>query len=306
MSEHPSSPHLSKTEQILDLLLDALLERQAARQALSPQPAPPPTGEVEQPSPLPLTQVTGSADLTGLRGEPVRSGPEISDAPPGEVEAPEEPGLAASSEPEKGATGAEPGAWEVHEKALRAWHEGAEIEEEWTPPAPLPSINLGRAMARLFAVLGVLVVLINIPLNLQGVSLARMIPDSAALIIRDGLVLKGSGPDIYVLQDNKLRWISSLEAFDYFGYQWGDVHVVEDSFLQQFEKGRPIHVLLKCPQSPHIYALESGRKRWIKDIPTFTAEGYVWEDVKTVDCYYLRQLPNGTPIPEDAGPPPEP
>jgi len=164
------------------------------------------------------------------------------------------------------------------------------------PPAPLPSINLGRAMARLFMVLGVLVVLINVPLNLQGVSLARMIPDSAALIIRDGLVLKGNGPDIYVLQDNKLRWISSLEAFDYFGYQWGEVHVVEDSFLGQFEKGRPIHVLLKCPTSPHIYALESGRKRWVKDIATFVAEGYVWEDVKMVDCYYLRQLPNGTPI----------
>jgi hypothetical protein len=65
-------------------------------------------------------------------------------------------------------------------------------------------------------------------------------------------------------------------------------------------------VLLKCRTSPHIYALENGRKRWIKDIPTFEAEGYVWEDVKMVECGYLRRLPDGPSIPEDAGPPPQP
>jgi hypothetical protein len=295
MSEHSSSPHPSKTEQILDLLLDALLERQAARQALSPHPAPEPVGEVEQPSPPPVGPPAPHLPLIQARG---------SAGPASPVEEPEEPDFVAPVEPEQVSADAEPGAWEAHEKAMLAWE--TEAEKEWTPPPPLPSINLGRAMARLFMVLGVLVVLINIPLNLQGVSLARMIPDSAALIIRDGLVLKGSGPDIYVLQDNKLRWISSIEAFGYFGYQWDEVHVVEDSFLGQFEKGRPIHVLLKCPTSPHIYALENGRKRWIRDIPTFLAEGYVWEDVKIVDCYYLRQLPNGATIPENAGPPPEP
>jgi len=179
-------------------------------------------------------------------------------------------------------------------------------EEGWTPPPPLPSIGLGRTLGRLLLVLAVLVVLINIPINRYGTSLARIMPDTAALVIRDGLVLKGSGPEIYVLEDGKLRWISSLEAFEFFGYRWEQVHVVDDSFLEQFEKGKPIHVLLKCQGSPHIYALENGQKRWIKDIPTFEAEGYKWEDVKIVSCDYLRSLPDGPPIPEDAGPPPQP
>jgi hypothetical protein len=108
------------------------------------------------------------------------------------------------------------------------------------------------------------------------------------------------------LQDNKLRWITSLEAFQFFGYNWEQVHVVDDAFLAQFEKGRPIHVLLKCQGSPHIYALENDRKRWIKDIPTFEAQGYVWSDVQFVGCTYLRGIPDGPPIPEDAGPPPRP
>ena len=176
----------------------------------------------------------------------------------------------------------------------------------WTPPPPLPSINLGRTLGRLLLVLVALVVLINVPINRYGTSLARIMPDTAALVIRDGLVLKGSGPEIYVLEDNKLRWISSLKAFEFFGYRWEQVHIVDDSFLKQFEKGRPIHVLLKCEGSPHIYALENGQKHWIKDIPTFEAQGYVWEDVNFVSCDYLRNLPDGPPIPEDAGPPPQP
>jgi hypothetical protein len=174
-------------------------------------------------------------------------------------------------------------------------------EEGWTPPTPLPSITLGRLLLAL-----VVLVVISVPITRYGTSLARIMPDTASLIIRDGLVLKGSGPDIYVLENNKLRWISSLDAFEFFGYRWDQVHVVDDSFLEQFEKGRPIHVLLKCEGSPHIYALENGQKRWIKDIPTFEAEGYVWGDVKLVFCDYLRDLPDGPPIPEDAGPPPQP
>ncbi len=245
MSERPTSPKPPATEQILDLLLEALLERQAACQAQEE----PGLDRVSPPPPAPLPTVEPSAP------EPTA----------------EEP-----------------------------------AEESRTSPPPLPSINLGRTLGRLLLALAVLVVAINIPITRYGTSLARMMPDTAALVIRDGLVLKGSGPDIYVLEDDKLRWISSLEAFEFFGYRWEQVHVVDDSFLEKFERGRPIHVLLKCQGSPHIYALENGQKRWIKDIPTFEAQGYVWEDVKLVSCDYLRSLPDGPPIPEDAGPPPQP
>ena len=47
-------------------------------------------------------------------------------------------------------------------------------------------------------------------------------------------------------------------------------------------------------------------KRWIEDIDTFEAEGHKWEDVRFVSCQHLRELPDGPPIPEDAGPPPQP
>jgi len=163
-----------------------------------------------------------------------------------------------------------------------------------------------KFLARLVIAIALLVVAINIPIQRHGVSLARILPDSASLIIRDGLVLKGSGENIYMLQDEQLRWISSMDVFEHLGLTWGDVRVVGDTFLEQFEMGRPIYRIVKCKASPHIYALEEGKKRWIRDIETFTAEGYVWEDVQLVDCRYLRNLPDGVPIPEDAGPPPQP
>jgi len=179
-------------------------------------------------------------------------------------------------------------------------------EPGWVPPPRLPTIGLERALGRMLFLVLALTVLLNIPITRYGVSLARILPDSAALVIRDGLVVKGSGPEIYRLEDDKLRWISSMEAFEHLGLTWDDVRVVEDAFLTRFQRGTPIHVLLKCEDSPHIYRLEGERKRWIKDIATFEAEGHVWGDVRFVACEELRAIPDGPPIPEDAGAPPQP
>jgi len=179
-------------------------------------------------------------------------------------------------------------------------------EEGWEPPPQVPTMNLNRALGRFLAAVAILVIVVNLPINRYGTSLARLLPDSASLIIRDGLLLKGSGTQIFVVRDEKLRWISSLDAFDHLGFQWRDVNVVEDSFLARFEQGPPIHVLLKCDSSPHIYRLENNQKRWIRDIDTFLAEGHVWDDVRMVSCDYLRAIADGPPIPEDAGPPPQP
>jgi len=71
-----------------------------------------------------------------------------------------------------------------------------------------------------------------------------------------------------------------------------------------YEHANPI--LLKCATSPHIYLLERGEKRWIETIETFNDRGYVWRDVYFVTCEELRSIPDGTPIPASAGPPPRP
>lgn len=180
------------------------------------------------------------------------------------------------------------------------------MNEEETAVTTNKSSQLEFTLGRIIFLLIILVAVINIPFNRSGQNLARAMPDSSALVIRDGLLLKGSGPEVYVLENNQRRWISTLDAFQWYGYQWQRVHEVEDEFLQQFAEGQPIHLLLKCPTSPHVYVLEDGKKRWIKDIPTFEAQGYIWEDIQLTNCEQLAALPDGRPIPEDAGPPPQP
>ena len=76
--------------------------------------------------------------------------------------------------------------------------------------------------------------------------------------------------------------------------------------VQEAIYGQGYPILLKCYGSPHVYLLERGKKRWIKDIPTFEAQGFRWSDVREVPCADLRRIPDGPPIPPTAGTPPVP
>ena len=90
-----------------------------------------------------------------------------------------------------------------------------------------------------------------------------------------------------------------------FGINQGEVEALPASVQRiVFEQSPPI--LLKCYDSPHIYLLEEGEKRWIQDMDTFDDRGYVWRDVRLISCDDLRRVPDGVPLPADAGPPPQP
>lgn len=90
-----------------------------------------------------------------------------------------------------------------------------------------------------------------------------------------------------------------------FGVNQGKVETLPES-VQEIVFQKPTPILLKCSGSPHIYLLDRGEKRWVKDIETFTDRGYVWRDVQFVSCDDLRLVPNGASIPVNAGPTPQP
>lgn len=266
----------STTDQILDLLLDALQERQAAREA-----------------------ETGGTEKEEAHTSTVSKEPLSAVAQPIETAVVEE-WVATFTEPENDVT-----AEEREETAVSA---PMPTEPIATPDQnePLPSIHLEKLLGRMVIGVAMLILLINIPFNIHGTALARAMPDEAALVIRNGLLLKGSGDKVYVLENNELRWITSLALFESEGYHWDNVHEVEDRFIAQFEQGNPVYEAYKCATSPHVYVLENGEKRWVKDVPTFTGLGLVWEEVRIMPCSTLRETPDGLPIPPDAGEPPQP
>jgi hypothetical protein len=90
-----------------------------------------------------------------------------------------------------------------------------------------------------------------------------------------------------------------------FGINQGEVEALPET-VQEIVFEAPPPILLHCAGSPHIYLLDRGEKRWIESIDTFTDRGYVWRDVRLIPCDDLRSLPDGLPIPRDAGPPPQP
>lgn len=166
--------------------------------------------------------------------------------------------------------------------------------------SPQPGIHMGRTLGQILVILVVLLALVNIPFRNLGAGLAQLIPDRAAVVLVEGMLLKGSGPEVYRLEGHKLRLISGQEPWNsYFHDQ--QVTVVEDSLLQGLGKGRPIRRLVGCQDSPDVYALEDGRKRRVADPPPGD-RAKPWDQVRQVPCGYLSQLPEGPPISEDTGP----
>jgi hypothetical protein len=278
----------------LDALLDLLADEVVRR--LEQRSPPVPTGLDAVPSAPPSVPVT--------RAEPEEQAASAPEAIPEEqaASAPEAiPEEQAASAPEA-----------IPEEQVASAPEAIpEVEApptaEWVTDRALPDDSHSASlMTRLGIGIFVAVLLINIPFNAQGLALARSVPTSASLVIRNGLLVKAeTSPQIWVYRDDAFHWITSLTAFERLGYRWQNVHIVEPEFLDQFPKGRPFHVLLKCSSS-QIYRLDEEGKHWIVDIPTFQAEGYDWRDVKTVPCLDLRSLPDGDSIPPGRGSPPPP
>lgn len=173
------------------------------------------------------------------------------------------------------------------------------------PSQPVqPGLKVGRSLAQIVMVLVVLLVLVNVPLGDYTAGLAQLIPQTSAVIIQDGVMLKGSGPEIYIVEDYKLRLISQPETFNYY-FHPGHVISVDDSLLEKFGRGQPVRRLVKCPNNSAIFALENGQKRWVKDPPPANAAKR-WDRAVVISCVALYRLPDGLPIPTDAGLPPQP
>ena len=156
---------------------------------------------------------------------------------------------------------------------------------------------MGRSLGQILIVLLVLLALVNLPVNYSSAGLAHLLPGSPSIIIRDGMLLQGSGSEIYLLEDQRLRLISSPEAMQrYFGHS--HIYRVEDSLLAQLGQGQPIRRLLKCQGKPNVYALENGRKRRLTLSP-LPEPVKPWDRVDDVSCNYLASLPTGPAVTTD-------
>ncbi len=98
-----------------------------------------------------------------------------------------------------------------------------------------------------------------------------------------------SKPTVYVERNGKLHAIASTTMFYDLGYQWNQLHVV-----QQLPTpiGSPVQ-LFKLGMNPEVYLYQQGVLHWILSAQVFNSQGYQWDNV-----YDVTKLPAviGSPV----------
>ena len=53
-------------------------------------------------------------------------------------------------------------------------------------------------------------------------------------------MVKGSGAEVYLIEDGKRRWITTAAVFAARGYRWDQVHFVSNMDLEAIPLGDPL------------------------------------------------------------------
>jgi hypothetical protein len=98
----------------------------------------------------------------------------------------------------------------------------------------------------------------------------------------DGTLLKlSSFPRVYVVIQNKKKWISTPEVFTQLGYQWTSIQTIPDTILKQYPDYEDN--LIRQKNDYKVYLVVNGVKRHIPNPQIFIDYGFPWEDVVDTD-----------------------
>ena len=104
-------------------------------------------------------------------------------------------------------------------------------------------------------------------------------------LVLEGSLVKGSGPEIYLIEDGRRRWIKDERAFAYYGFDWSEVAQVNDQEFFQYAEGETLTtisfangVLIKGAREK-VYLLQEGKKCWITSPEAFSKNNFNWSSV---------------------------
>lgn len=103
----------------------------------------------------------------------------------------------------------------------------------------------------------------------------------------EGRMVKASGPNVYLIENNKKRIINSAQIFESHGWQWTSIITITDHQLNSYSSGDSIAPgrhgqIIKSP-GPQVYLIERNLKRPILSVLAFESHGFKWTDVINVD-----------------------
>lgn len=125
----------------------------------------------------------------------------------------------------------------------------------------------------------------------------------------NGTLVKGIGPAIYVIENNRRRNIASPKALKDLGYSAAQAKKISDSELTSISGGAAIvsgsrkidGTLIRTKFNSAVYILDYGHKRHIADLSVFKANNYSWNNVKIISDAEMNSYPSGDSMILDDG-----
>lgn len=119
--------------------------------------------------------------------------------------------------------------------------------------------------------------------------------------IPDGSLVKGSGPDVYLLQLGLRRHVFSLQNFVAWGFSFANVRTVSDTELAAYPVGQPLLDLFATGgliqgSGPAVYVMDGGVKRHAVSAEMFAQCGYQWDQITHIPDSLLDATPTGNPL----------
>ena len=99
----------------------------------------------------------------------------------------------------------------------------------------------------------------------------------------NGIVIKGEGPEVYLIENDTRKHITSAILFNKMGLGWDDVIQIRQSELLAHSLGEELLLsdgtLIKEEKLPAIYLVKNQKRHWIKTLQAFLSLNYKWKDV---------------------------
>jgi hypothetical protein len=108
-------------------------------------------------------------------------------------------------------------------------------------------------------------------------------------------LVKGSGPEVFMIQDGERRWITDSKTFDAYGFHYTEVKEIFDEELNSYLEGTPISkngTLLKRSGSEDVYIIINGTRRLVR-ASVFNKYQFRRDDINCVTDSYLLSIPEG-------------
>jgi hypothetical protein len=155
-------------------------------------------------------------------------------------------------------------------------------------------------MKRIIEAISILLVLILWGLVLDGLFLDKKDALASNVYLPKTDLIKGTGPEVYILENGVKHWIPDPEAFEHFRYKWTNIKNISDAALAAYPQGENLDKYEDYPEGtllrgsgPEVYLIELGKRRWFPNPGIFEGNNFGWKYIYDIDDDDLEDFDRG-------------